>query len=70
MAHFRTVEGFGTKPGFCTRGGRQWFAARGWSWADFVRHGIDADTLTATGDGLALALVDHARKTEGAGHGR
>ncbi|MGB3393256.1 MAG: hypothetical protein WA956_05550 [Stenotrophomonas sp.] len=30
-------------------------------WRGFVQAGIDADALTATGDGMALALVEWAR---------
>jgi hypothetical protein len=32
-------------------------AARAFDWKDFVRNGIEAEKLEATGDGFALALV-------------
>lgn len=67
--HFRTCPGFSAKPGFCARGGRRWFARHGLSWTDFVRQGIDAEQLLRTGDGMAAALVAHARAT-GDAHGR
>lgn len=70
MAHLRSVPGFGPRRGFCARGGRTWFARHGLDWVDFVRHGINAEILEQTGDGLALALVAHARATEEAAHGR
>lgn len=69
MAHLRSVPGFGPRRGFCARGGRAWFARHGLDWTDFVRHGIEAEILEQTGDGLALALVAHARSQEAA-HGR
>ena len=63
MAHFRSIPSR-TGIGYCARGGRQWFAARGLDWADFGRNGIPAQNLLATGDGFALAIVEHARKMQ------
>ncbi len=68
VAHLRSVPGFSPKPGFCLGRSREWFKRHGLDWRDFVRNGIDAEKLEATGDGLALALVAHARKE--AAHGR
>lgn len=67
--HFRTCPGFGATPGFCARGGRAWFKRYGLSWADFLHNGIEADQLLATGDGMALAIVEHARNVRGAERG-
>lgn len=66
--HFRTIPGFSAKPGFCVPGGRLWFRTHGLDWRAFVRHGIDAETLRATGDGFALAIVAWAEQE--AAHGR
>ena len=63
MAHFRSIPSR-TGIGSCARGGRQWFAARGLDWADFGRNGIPAETLLATGDGFAVAIVEHARQQQ------
>ena len=60
---------FSGRTGYCAAGSRQWFAAHGLSWPDFVANGIDASTLLATNDPLATALVAHAQ-TLGAPHGR
>ena len=57
-----TIEGFSRRRGFCRGGARRWFQSHGLDWRGFVREGIDADALAATGDGLALALVDWAKK--------
>lgn len=62
IQHLRTVPGLTAKPGFCARGGRRWFARHCLDWSAFVRAGIDEQALVATGDGMALALVEHARK--------
>lgn len=69
MRHLRTVPGFSPRPGFCARGGREFFRRHGLDWGDFLRNGIPASRLEATGDGLALALAAHARNME-AGDGR
>ncbi len=70
IAHVRSVPGLSKRAGFCARGGRAWFARHGLDWTQFVRNGIDAEVLLATGDGLALAVVDHARKQEAARNGQ
>ena len=48
-------------PGYCAQGGREWFAYYGLDWGAFVRHGIEADAIEATGDALGLHLVAFAR---------
>ena len=50
---------------FCNRGARQWFKEHGLSWADFVRDGLEAETLLATGDAMAADVVAAARRREG-----
>lgn len=68
VAHLRSVPGFSPRPGFCLRKARPWFKRHGLDWRDFVRNGIDAAALEATGDALALAVVAHARQE--VAHGR
>ena len=60
--HLFTIPGFSARPGFCRGGARAWFAAHGLDWGDFVRNGIAAEAIEATGDGLALTLVAWARQ--------
>jgi hypothetical protein len=64
-SHLRTIPSRGGA-GYCCRGGRAWFARHGLDWGDFVRHGIDEQALLATGDGLAIGLVEwaHAREDQ------
>lgn len=45
----------------CSRGARDFFERHGLSWADFLKHGIPAEQLAATGDKMALQVVEHAR---------
>ena len=47
--------------GYCANGARRWFARMGLDWMDFVRNGLDSEVLEATGDAMALRLVEHVR---------
>lgn len=62
--HLFTIPGHSIRRGFCRGQSRQWFRAHGLDWREFVQRGIEADKLTATGDGLALAVVEWARQCE------
>ncbi len=53
--------------GYCNRGAREWFTRHGLNWADFVENGVEADTLRATGDAMAVKVCEHA---EGKNDGR
>lgn len=61
LAHLSTVPGHSHRVGFCRKGGRRFFSRYGLDWTEFVRSGIPASKLLATGDALALILVAHAR---------
>lgn len=65
LEHLSGVRGFSTRPGFCRRGARAWFARHGLDWDAFRRTGLDASVFLKTGDALALALVKHAQETDG-----
>lgn len=67
--HLRTIPYFRQNPGFCLPKARAWFKRQGLDWKSFLREGIDAEVLLATGDGMAIALVDWARESE-ASHGQ
>lgn len=62
--HLFTIPGYSSRPGFCRGKSREWFARQGLDWRAFVRHGIDADILRGTGDGLAIAVAGWAEKCE------
>ena len=47
--------------GLCVNGTRVWFARQDMDFRAFLREGLDADTLLATGDAMALRVVEHAR---------
>lgn len=57
-----TVPGYSKRAGFCRNGSRNWFRAHSLDWTDFVKHGVDAELLEATGDAMALSVVAWARK--------
>ncbi len=61
LDHLRRVPAFGARPGFCAQGAREWFACYCLDWSAFVRDGIEAEVIEATGDALGLNLVAFAR---------
>jgi hypothetical protein len=46
----------------CFQGARPWFRRHGLDWQAFVRTGIEAGRLEATGDALALRVTAEARR--------
>lgn len=62
--HLHTVPSFTAgRVGFCNKQARVFCEAHGIDWADFVKHGIDAQVLIDTNDALALRVVEHARSS-------
>lgn len=55
MRHLRQAK-------WCAAGTRAWLAHHGFDQLEFVRHGICAERLEATGDALALRAVRIARE--------
>ena len=55
IAHVRAA-------GLCVNGSRAWFARHGLDFRAFLREGLDAQTLLATGDAMAQRVVDCARQ--------
>jgi len=49
---------------YCNKGTRLFFERHGLSHPDFVRDGLPAEALEATGDAMALELVAEARRRE------
>lgn len=49
----------------CTRGMREWLGLHGFDVSDFVRNGLPAETLEATGDEFALRVCARARREAG-----
>lgn len=48
--------------GYCNRGSRPFFERHGLDWSEFVKNGIDAELLLATGDWMALQVVEAAER--------
>lgn len=67
--HLFTIRGYSRRVGFCRDKSKAFFRRHGLDWRAFVRDGIPASQLEATGDGLALALVAWAQECE-ASNGR
>lgn len=50
--------------GYCAKGAREFFNAHHLSWHDFLTNGIEAETLLATGDTLAIDLINNIKNKE------
>lgn len=48
----------------CSRGARLFFERHGLDWRSFLSEGIEAEKLIATGDAMALQVVEVARGRE------
>jgi len=55
IAHVRAA-------GLCVPGARTWFARHHLDFRSFLRDGLDASTLLATGDAMALRVVECAHR--------
>lgn len=70
VQHLHTVPTWTTRTGYCAKQSRAFFTEQGLDWLNFVREGIDAEVLLATGNALAAHLVEHARSVEELGNGQ
>lgn len=52
------------KAGHCVRGAKEWFVGKGFDWHEVVRNGVAESDLLATGDGLALRVIEAKRARE------
>ena len=62
MVYSRHLHG---KPRLCVPGSRSFFERHGLDWKGFLRHGIEADRLIATGDAMAMIAVRRAYEEAG-----
>lgn len=48
----------------CSGGTRRWFEKHGFDYPDFLKNGIDSEKFIATGDPMALQVVEvaHGRR--------
>ncbi|WP_415518852.1 MAG: hypothetical protein ACEB74_13960 [Desulfovibrio aminophilus] len=51
--------------GYCLRGCRAFYAAHGLDWRRCLHEGTPGEQLAATGDAMALKLLDLARREAG-----
>lgn len=56
-----SVPSWNGQAGYCGRMSRRWFEVHGLDWSAFLRDGIAASVVEATGDALAQRVVYHAR---------
>jgi hypothetical protein len=65
MRHLRTIPTHNARAGYCLPLTRRWFEQHKLDFRAFVREGVDEQVLLATGDGLAIALVEWAHRADG-----
>jgi len=51
--------------GLCAKGAREWFEQHNFDFRDFLKNGIEAEKVLATGDGLARQVVNRKLEREG-----
>ncbi len=56
---------FNGHTGFCARGARAWCKAHGIDWSRMVKTGVPAAELEATGDAIALRVIEFAESRRG-----
>ena len=49
---------------FCSRGARDWFKRHNLNYLEFVQKGLPESVLAATGDALAIRVIEQAKKRE------
>lgn len=54
MEHVRAAR-------MCSRGARAFFERHGLDWQTFLKEGVPAESLEATGDAMAIQVVEVAR---------
>lgn len=62
VEHLHSVPTWTGRRGYCHGQSRAFFLEHGLDWQAFLQDGIDAERLLATGDALAIKLVEHARE--------
>ncbi|RKS87143.1 hypothetical protein DES39_0358 [Orbus hercynius] len=58
----RTVPAWNGRPGYCASSSRAFFKQYNLDWDAFVHQGIEAEALLATGNALAIHLVEYVKE--------
>jgi hypothetical protein len=53
--------------GHCVAGARRWFAEKGLDFRDFLKNGLEEDTVAAIGDGYSDQILAAKRERDRAG---
>lgn len=64
LQHLRSTNTWTDKQGYCATSSRAFFKRYGLDWADFVANGIEEEKLLATGNALAINLVEFAHQQQ------
>lgn len=61
VAHARSITTYGQE-GYCVPGMIKFFERHNLDFRSFCRHGIDSEKLLATGDAMAIEVVNVAKR--------
>lgn len=64
VQHLRTVPAWNKRIGYCAVASRKFFKRYNLDWQDFINNGIDDSKLLATGNALAIHLVEHVKQQQ------
>lgn len=49
---------------FCNRGARQFFERHGLDWSDFMKNGIESETVEHIDDAMVRRVIERAKQRE------
>jgi hypothetical protein len=64
LHHVRSIPVPGRRDGYCVAGCRAFAERNGLDMRQFARFGIDAEVLLATGDAMAVRIVEYVQSLE------
>jgi hypothetical protein len=64
LHHVRSIPVPGRRDGYCVVGCRAFAERNGLDMKQFAREGIDAEVLLATGDAMAVKIVEYVQSLE------
>jgi len=53
-----------TGSGYCAKGIRHWADLYGFNWQEFIHEGVEEELVLATGNAMAIRVVEWAHKLE------
>jgi len=61
LQHLKSIPTTNGRHGYCNKTSRPTFKRYGLDWNEFRKNGLPEEDFLATGNAMAIALVEHAR---------